>query len=309
MKLWKTILCVLIVCLLLSAALPMVSAPKPDKPGGGKPGGGKDKPPADPVIAYYVTCTVSSIVVMNADGSNRADVYHGPRFGVGLRNPSWSPDGGSIALKDGSALWRVDVAVVDGEPQGSNPTRLLDYISGGPEWSPAGEGSPMEDMILFTGSTTLEVIPAAGGSTQTLYTAPTGHTVRNPTWSPTGDRIAFQEWDGDNYALKILVVGSDVTTVLAPFAGTNCLDWARTKDILAFHQNDEIYTLDISTKETTKIVAGKYPSWSPDDSQLVLISTSKKTAGSIVAYEFATGEITKLVGGGGMPDYSRATGS
>jgi Tol biopolymer transport system component len=284
----------------------MVSAGKPP----GKPGGGgKDKPAADPVIAYYVTGTVSSIVVMNADGSNRADVYHGPRFGVGLRNPTWSPDGGSIALKDGSALWRVDVAVVDGEPQGSNPTLLLDQIYGGPEWSPAGQGSPMEDMILFTSYYSLEVIPATDGNPQTLYTAPEGQHVWNPVWSPRGDRIAFMEWDEDHYSLKILDVDSSVvTTVVDPFIGNN-LDWARTKDMLAFQRTDEIYTLDISSKETAKIVDGKYPSWSPDDSHLVLIGVGKKIWGSIVTYEFATGEITKLVGGGGMPDWSRSTGS
>jgi Tol biopolymer transport system component len=300
---------VILVCLLIIAAVFGATCTAfAGKPGGKPP---KGEPPADPAIAYYVTGTVSSIVVMNADGSNRADVYHGPKFGIGLRNPSWSPDGSQIALKDGSALWQVDVAVVDGEPEGSNPTSLLDSIFGGPEWSPAGQGSSMEDMILFTrgSQTSLEVIPAGGGNTQTLYTDPDGYHIWYPVWSPTGDRIAFQVWDGDHYSLKILVIATgEVTTVKEPFLGLN-LDWARTKDILAYHYYDEIYTLDISTKVTTKIVDGKYPSWSPDDSQLVLIGVGKKISGSIVKYDLTTQETTKLVGGGGMPDWCRATSS
>jgi Tol biopolymer transport system component len=306
MKLWKTLLCVLIVCLLLSATIPMVSAPKPpDKPGGGKPP--KDDPPADPVIAVVTPyhAAGNEIWVMNADGSNNVKVHSGDR----VRDPSWSPDGSSIAFKDWSELWRVNVAVVDGEVQGSNPTLLLENILGGPEWSPAGQGSSMEDMILFTRDSLrdLEVIPATGGIPQSLYTAPEGHRVWNPAWSPAGDSIAFMEWDGDQYALKILYVGSGVTTVAEPFVGYS-LDWARqrTQDEIAYgikykERNKwifKLYTIDIESGNTKFLFKGENPTWSPDDKLLF-------EYGGLAVYDFDTEETEKIHKWGWFPDWCR----
>ena len=310
MRLWKTILCVLIVCLLLSVTIPMVTAGKPDKPGGGKPP--KDEPPADPAIAVVTPyhAAGNELWVMNADGSNKANVYSGDR----VRDPSWSPDGGSIAFKDWSELWRVDVTVVDGEPQGSNPTFLLDNILDGPEWSPGGSYS---GYILFTRfpesgyARSLEVIPATGGDPQTLYTDTEG-TVWHPVWSPDGDSIAFVKSVDGVYSLGILDVETSGTSFIDIPTLPICLDWARqrTQDEIAYgikykERNKWIYelnTLDTSTGNIKFLFKGSNPTWSPDDRLLF-------EGGGLAVHDFDTGETEKINKWGWFPDWSRSTGS
>jgi Tol biopolymer transport system component len=201
------------------------------------------------------------------------------------------------------------VELDDGEPVGSNPTLILNDIAGGggPEWSPGG---PYEDHILFISDSynDLEVIPATGGETQILHTVAEGHHIWNPVWSPTGDRIAFMDWDGDHYALKIFnVVSKEVTTVVEPFVGNN-LDWARTQDKIAYDTSYkvrnkwiyELYTVDINTGNTQYLFNGKRPTWSPEDKLCFEYR-------GLVVHDFGTGESEEINNWGYNPDWSRGS--
>jgi dipeptidyl aminopeptidase/acylaminoacyl peptidase len=311
------LLCILIVSLLVSMAIPMACAGKPDKPGGGgKPP--KDDPPADPVIAV-VTPTGrgwNSLVVMNADGSNKVAVLEG----YSLDTPSWSPDGSSIAFTEYyDELWQIDVVIdEDGVPIGESKTLLLDGMLEGPEWSPAGPGSPMEDMILFTRfpdgggwPISLEVIPAGGGDPLPLYTDPAG-TVWNPVWSPDGNSIAFVRSVGGVYSLGIFDVATSGTSFTDLPTKPTCLDWARLRDVdeiaysIKYKERNkwifELYTVDINSGNIEFLFKGKNPTWSPDDKLCF-------EGGGLKVHDFGTGESEQISKYGYYPDWCRSTGS
>jgi Tol biopolymer transport system component len=262
---------------------------------GGK-GGGKPPPaPADPAIAYVIWSRKgpSSLMVMNADGSNQTEIYQSPDHYFGP--VSWSSDGRHIAFEEDLEIFRIDVEVPNGVPTGSNRQLLVgghDPHVGCPRWSPLG------DRILYCtlelGGNAIMAVPAAGGTPETLYT---GLNIQLPTWAPDGQRIAFVE----RTTIKILdlTTGTVSTVRELPGADFDSLDWARTQDVLAYclGGDDKIYTIDIGTGEITEIGEGHHVSWSPDDSFLAF--------SGIKTYEFATGDIQKLSRGGRNPDWLR----
>jgi Tol biopolymer transport system component len=298
------------------------------KGGGGKPP--KDPPPpADPAIAYT---NGDELMVMNADGSNQTEVYSSSDM---AGHPTWSPDGTSIAfLIDVSGtldreLWRIDVTFVDSVPQGSNAYMLSDKSYWNPAWSPAGDVIAFPKRIYdpSVGNDTpreIRTIPAAGGVETTLYTAPEGHRVLNPTWKSDAAQIAFREQDTNTseYFIKVYDFNtSTTTTVFGPVDYTIIsLDWARTKYVFAFNTHEidpsglsAIYTLDLTEATPTPqfVIGGesRAPSWSPDDSKLVFgkpdrVRNGRVSGWKVTTYEFTSGDTEKLAGGL-VPDWRR----
>jgi Tol biopolymer transport system component len=324
MKIWKAILCVLIVSLLVSMAIPMACAPKPPN-GGGKPP--KDEPPADPAIAYYSTTSgprPNKIMVMNDDGSNQAVVYE-EYFGTS--GISWSLDGQSIAWSGSTyipnvpgyntGIWRMDIEVVDGEPQGTNLQQLvsLEYSGNGAAWSPLGDeiafATRTDPPSPETGglSNKILVVPVTGGDYEVIYTAPDGSTgVKSPTWSSDGTRIAFTEVEmstGDR-CIKVIdkATGATTHTLVKGQFYIEWVDWARQdSNTLAFYDAGMTYSLDIDSGTPNPVLQGIMPSWSPDNSKILYRQTGKKDR--LCTFEFSTGEITPLNNGGTLPDWRR----
>jgi Tol biopolymer transport system component len=290
---------------------------------------GSEGPAADPEIVYTIGATRKSgpcLMVMNADGTNRTAI-HEVSTTTGIYCPSWSGDGQSVSFveEDGSGaepnsiLVRLDVAVVDGVPRGSNRTVLVDDVEvWSAAWSPESEHGDRIALIVERTpgdylTREVRLVAADGGGTpQTVYTPPAGRSVCTVQWSPEADRIAFFEFGPDvlDQAVILDIETNGLTSVVLP-VGEDPSDyvrgiaWAKTQDKIAYTVQHtsvtrRIHVLDLETGEAEPLCVGTIPSWSSDDSCLVWAGLTK--------YEIATGSSEDLDGRkeeGKRPDWRR----
>ena len=281
----------------------------------GKPGGKPPVEPANPAIAYIYR---SGLCVMDADGSHATEIYDGD---TAITNVNWAPDGSAIVFTSGygAAIQRIDVDVVEGEPVGSNVMTLVSGSScngdfcGAPSWSPAGD----EIAVVDGGNqgARLFMVPSTGGSQTTIYTAPSGHYLKFPTWDSDASRIAVTDVDAPGQSLSLKIIDRSTGEVLSThldgqFSTINHLDWARGEEIIAFTGNTEsgseaVFILDLDTGEATQLVKpGGEPTWSPDNSEIAYQGVSHGRA-VINKVDVDTGTITTLKSRARGPDWKR----
>jgi Tol biopolymer transport system component len=123
--------------------------------------------------------------------------------------PAWSPDGATILLSRGGALWTV--------PAGGGSVTAFDTggLSGTllePVWSADGE------RIAFTvydgQDYDIYVVDAAGGTPTPLVA--TSANERGPTWSPGGRYIAYESDAAGNWDVWVAAVGGTSRDNLTP---------------------------------------------------------------------------------------------
>jgi len=275
--------------------------------------------PADPAIAYGLQTgsgfRVSySVGVMNADGSNQTSLVasnYAP-------HPAWSPDGHSIAYHpDAYGISRIDVSVVNGKPQASAPVVLpIGRESFDIAWSP----DPLNDQIAYSedgpvGSALgLWLAPAKPVTpyVQTrVYQSPPNQRMIWVAWNPQATRIAFIQRSISSPVDSLFIV--DLTASPAPTStfirsfkrGVFGLSWSRTSpDRLALEYPTSTTSsgyqpsvLDLTTNTLSNVPSGGTAKWSPDDSRLVFVSTSRSGSNTIAVVTLSTGATVDLASG------------
>jgi Tol biopolymer transport system component len=175
--------------------------------------------PAGDRMVYMLTNFAGAIrsgtlVVANADGSDRRAIYAGP-LTEDMTGPAWSPRGDAIAFGAGGFFQRAQTRparLMSVRIDGSGVTPLTTDSApatndGMPSWSPNAKE------VVFRRATgtqrNLYILDVTTHATRKLETGSDFDTF--PTWSPRGDWIAFtSKRDGDYEIYRIRPDGSDL---------------------------------------------------------------------------------------------------
>lgn len=145
--------------------------------------------------AIAFTTDEGGLKIIRPDGSGLQQVTESNTF-----DPAWSPDSSEIAFR----TMRGDIGTMAAD--GSNPRIVAEgkYIQ--PAWSPDGA-----TIAAATVAGDIVLIPASGGQTSVLVR---GGDNFNPSWSPSGDFIAFSSnRNGGNDIYVVAVTSGDVTVI------------------------------------------------------------------------------------------------
>lgn len=216
--------------------------------------------------------------------------------------PVWSPDRARIAFvsqEGSSTVGEGSLYVVDGD--GSNLTEITASVQPdvAPAWSPDGT------RLAFIGGTNLAGAPAGTTRSIRYVDLATGNVTdltrslianpASPTWSLTGDRLAFvsrRQGDGlpidGRYpvgAVYIATIASGEIELTLPGRGYGArrVAWSPTHDaLLVFSRadgpttgNEIVSMLDLQTGERPYIFASSQdvstPAWSPDGKRFAYV--------------------------------------
>jgi TolB protein len=186
---------------------------------------------------------------------------------------AWSPDGRTLAFVLPGKFLGADVYTVGRDGSG---LRLVAKNAYGPSWSADGKRLLIaRDAGNFR--VDLDTIRFEGGGLRNLSHPRDG--VFSPTWSPTGERIAFL---GSDDALYLLDPDGRQRRRLAGRFGTR-LSWSPDGSTLAFEirgispdLNADIGTVDVETGKRRTLTHDEGdefgPAWSPDGRKIAFVA-------------------------------------
>lgn len=275
-----------------------------------RPMAGKPQSVVDPAIAFGAPVTragktYANLCVIDSDGTDLSFVYKAPNQEATIEFPSWSPGGGSIAFKEfdftlGPRIKVLDVSVSQGKVIGSNTRSVFEagrygvLMVHGVSWSSLSSTNKIA-YNLHEGAyvNKIMVVPASGGTSTVLYEhRDTNRYYLSVTWSPDDSKIAFIDHaPGISGALRpdtIRVIDASTGELLESIGvgSTPTIEWSRSGvNLLAFSSDFgsgfKLYYVTPTTGSTpwTNNVSGYYPTWSPNNSSLVMAngSTLQKT--------------------------------
>jgi WD40 repeat protein len=219
------------------------------------------------------------IGVMNPDGSGGVLYARGD-------TPAWSADRTKIIFSDAKChpidYYGVtfscdgDVQLVDPE---THNTSTIDEAFGGfdPTWAPTNDAIAYLsccDMANQPGQLLLRPLDRPGARPLVI---PGVATIRDPAWSPDGQRLAFAcvvgaTFDTNNANWDICIAnrdGTDFFRLTSDSTRDTHPAWSPDGRRIAFSRDQDIAIITFGEPGLTRLTTGFDPAWSPDGTRLV----------------------------------------
>lgn len=186
---------------------------------------------------------------------------------VEYRQPSWSPDGRTIAYTSGAN----DVWTMSATGRGRRDLTRGDKTDDEePAWSPDGRTIAFATNRGPKKSVEIFLMDSNGGHQRPLVALP-GDSFE-PAWSPNGKSIAFANAAPKTHRSVMYVIGANGRG-LHRFGYGEQQAWSPDGRTIAFLRHGHVWRMDANGTHARVIAAGTNPSWSPDGSQIAFART------------------------------------
>ena len=240
----------------------------------------------------------SAIMAVDFDGHNAYRISNNSSTNI---LPAWSPSGGQIVY---TSFMRANPDLYIAPAGGGRPKKLSGQrgMNTGASFSP--DGSKIAVTLSKDGNPEIYVINASTGAIISRLTKDKAIDT-SPAWSPSGKEIAFvSDRNGGPQIFVMPASGGAARQVSFNGSYNTTPTWSPKagKRILAYTTRDggnyDIVTLDLDTKQMTRVTQGEgtneEPSFSPDGRA---IAFSRSGQGIFVANADGTGKAVKIYSG------------
>ncbi len=236
----------------------------------------------------------SAIYAMDFDGANAYAVSHNSSTNI---LPAWSPSGGQIAY---TSFMRSNPDLYVESAGGGRPKKVSGQrgMNTGASWSP--DGSKIALTLSKDGNPEIYVINASDGSIVRRITNDKSIDT-SPAWSPDGSQIAFvSDRNGGPQIFVVSAGGGTPRQVSFNGSYNTTPTWspAKGKHVIAYTTRDggnyDIVTIDLDTKNMTRITQNEEPAFSPNGAA---IAVARQGQGVFIAKADGTGKAVKVWSG------------